>query len=69
MPARCGEEAAHAAKGGGNGGHGELQKDSAHGAAEDDEGRGGLQDLAEVSAFEEQAGDDSGDGQNDSADA
>jgi hypothetical protein len=39
----------------------------AHGAAKDDQGRGRLQNLAQVAAFDQQSGHDAGDGQNNSA--
>jgi hypothetical protein len=55
-----------AAKGGQNGGEGELHEDGAEGAAEDDEGGSGLQNLTEISAVDEQARNDAGDGQEDS---
>jgi hypothetical protein len=47
----------------------ELQQHRAHGAAKDDEGRGGLQNLAQVSAFDQQSGYNAGDRQQDSANA
>ena len=46
-----------------------LQQHRAHRAAEDNQRRRGLQDLAHVAALDQQPGNDAGDGQNDSADA
>ena len=40
-----------------------LEHDSADGSAEDDHGGSGLQNLADVTALEQQAGDDTGEGQ------
>jgi hypothetical protein len=52
-----------------HGGQRELQQHRAHGAAKDDQRRGRLQNLAQVAAFDQQAGNDAGDGQEDSANA
>ena len=46
-----------------------LEQHRAHGAAKDDQCGGGLQNLAQVAAFDEQSGHDAGDGQEDSANA
>ncbi len=58
-----GKDVRQAAECGDHGGQRELQQHRAHGAAKDDQGRGGLQDLAQVAAFDQQSGDDAGDGQ------
>ena len=47
----------------------ELEQHRAHGAAKDDQRRGGLQNLAQIAAFDQQSGNDADDGQDDSADA
>ena len=67
MLARSGEHMSHAAKRRAHGCKRELEEDSAHGAAEDNQGRGGLQDLAEVAALDQQPGNDAGHSQKHSA--
>ena len=55
------EEDAHQTEGGGEDGfERELEHDGAEGSAEDDHGGGGLQHLAEMTAFEQQAGENAG---------
>ena len=58
-----------AAEGGSDRGERELQQHCAQCAAKDNQRRSRLQNLAKIAAFDEQTGDDAGDGQNDSADA
>ena len=64
-----GKDVRQAAECGQHGGKRKLEQHRAHGAAKDDQGRGGLQDLAQVAAFDEQPGHDAGDGQEYSANA
>ena len=59
----------HAADGACDGVHRKLQQDCSHGSTEHNEGSCRLQNLADLSALDQQAGDDADDGQNDSANA
>ena len=67
--ARRGKDVAQAAKCGEHGGERKLQQHRAQRAAKYDQSRGGLQNLAQVSAFNQQTCHDSGDGQQNSANA
>jgi hypothetical protein len=64
-----GEEAHEAGGGGKDGAEGELEQDGASGAAEDDDGGGGLKDLPDVAAFEKEAGEESGEGEENAGEA
>ena len=64
-----GKNVPQAFEGGQHGGERKLQQHRPHGAAKDDHGRGWLQNLGQIPAFEQQSGDDAGEGQNDSANA
>jgi hypothetical protein len=61
--ARRGKDVRQAAECGQHRGERKLQQHRAHGAAKDDQGRGRLQDLAQVAAFDQQSGHNAGDGQ------
>ncbi len=63
------EHMSHAADGACDGVHRKLQQDCSHGSTEHNEGSRRLQNLADLSALDQQAGDDADDGQNDSANA
>ncbi len=67
--ARRGKDVRQAAECGHHRGERKLEQHRAQGAAKDDQGRGGLQDLAQVAAFDQQPGNNAGNGQEDSADA
>ena len=67
--ARRGEDVRQAAKCSRNRGQRELEQHRAQCAAKDNKRRSGLQNLAEVAAFDEQTGDNAGHGQKHSADA
>jgi hypothetical protein len=63
------EEPKEAEQGGEDGTEGELEHDGAEGSAEDDHGGGGLDNLTDVSAFEEKTGKNAGQSQKNSAEA
>ena len=66
---RRGKDVRQAAECGQDGGERKLQEHRAEGAAKDDQGRGGLQDLAQVATFYEQAGHNAENRQKDTANA
>jgi hypothetical protein len=63
------KQLAQAAEGPDHRGQWKLQHHCAQGASKHDERRRGLQNLAQVAAFDQQSGDNSGDGQKRSGDA
>ena len=67
--ARRGKDVRQAAECRDHRGKRKLQQHRAHCAAKDDQRRGGLQNLAQVAAFDQQSGNNAGNGQKRSADA